>query len=87
MISDMRGITFITEHYFLLKTSPLSEIEGKLSRRKKLERQARKAIRKFSKHDSHSLTNYPPEEQNEMTAWIHLAIAECSKLKNREQNS
>ena len=86
MSSGIAGITFITEHYFFLNTSPLTQIESKLFRRKKLEREARKAIMKFSKHDAHSLTNYLPEEQNEMTAWIHLAIAECSKIRKQKQN-
>jgi hypothetical protein len=85
MTSDISEITFITEHYFFLKTSPLTQIENKLFRRKKLERQARKAIMKFSKHDKYYLTNYLPEEQNELTAWIHLAIAECSKMRKQKQ--
>ena len=86
MTSDISEITFITEHYFFLKTSPLTQIENKLFRRKKLERQARKVKMKFSKHDEHSLTNYLPEEQNELTAWINLAFAECSKMRNRDRN-
>ncbi len=85
MTSDISEITFITEHYFFLKTSPLTQIENKLFRRKKLERQARKVIMKFSKHDEHSLTNYLPEEQNELTAWIDLAFAECSKMRKQRQ--
>jgi hypothetical protein len=52
-----------------------------LQRRKKLERQARIAIMKSSKHDVHSLTNRSLEEQNEMIAWMHLAISECSKMR------
>lgn len=85
MTSDISEITFITEHYFFLKTSPLTQIENKLFRRKKLERQARKVIMKFSKHDEHSLINYLPEEQNELTAWINLAFAECSKMRKQRQ--
>ena len=85
MTSDISEITFITEHYFFLKTSPLTQIENKLFRRKKLERQARKAIMKFSKHDEDSLSNYLSEEQNELTTWIRLAIAECSKIREKTQ--
>ena len=81
MISIISEIVFITEHYHFLNTSPLTQIDSKLFRRKKLERQARKAIMKFSMHDARSLTNYLPEEHNEMTAWIHLALAECSKIR------
>jgi hypothetical protein len=85
MTSDISEITFITEHYFFLKTSPLTQIENKLFRRKELERQAKKVKMKFSKHDEHSLTNYLPEEQNELTAWINLAFAECSKMRKQRQ--
>ena len=81
MTSYISEIVFITEHYHYLKTLPLLQIEKRMFRRKKLERQARKAIMKFSKHDVYSLTNYLAEEHNEMTTWIHLAISECSKIK------
>lgn len=40
---------------------------------------------KFTKHDEHSLTYYLPEEQNELTDWLHLAIAECSKIRKQKQ--
>ena len=87
MTSYISEIVFITEHYHYLKTLPLLQIEKRMFRRKKLERQARKAIMKFSKHDVHSLTNYFAEDQNEMTTWIHLAISECNKIKKQESPS
>jgi len=87
MTSHIPEIVFITEHYHYLKTLPLLQIENRMFRRKKLERQARKAIMKFSKHDLHSLTNYFAEEQNEMTTWIHLAISECNRIKKQESPS
>jgi len=87
MTSYTPEIVFITEHHHYLKTLPLLQIENRKFRRKKLERQARKAIMKFSKHDVYSLTNYLAEEQNEMTTWIHLAISECSKIKKQESPS
>jgi hypothetical protein len=86
MTSYISEIVFITEHYHYLKT-PLLQIEKRMFRRKKLERQARKAIMKFSKHDVHSLTNYLAEDQNEMTTWIHLAVLECNKIKKQESPS
>ena len=85
MTSYIPEIVFITEHYHYLKTLPLVQIQNKVFRRKKLERQARRAIMKFSKNDVHSVTNYLAEEQNEMTAWIHLAISECSKIKKQDR--
>ncbi|HSA74090.1 MAG TPA: hypothetical protein VLD84_09065 [Nitrososphaeraceae archaeon] len=85
MTSHIPEITLITERYFFLKTSLTTHIENKLFRKKKLEQKARKAIMKFSKHDEHSLTSYLYEVQNELTAWIHLAIAECSKIRKQKQ--
>ena len=92
MTSFIPEIVFITEHYHYLKTLPLLQIENRVFRRKELERQARrvimkfsKVIMKFSKHDVHSITNYLTEEQNEMMAWIHLAISECSKIKKQDR--
>jgi hypothetical protein len=85
MTSTVPEIVFITEQYHYL-TKPLLQIENRMFRRKKLERKARKAIMKFSKHDMHSFTNYLPEEPNELTAWITLAIAECSKIKKWKKN-
>jgi hypothetical protein len=84
MTSTGPEIVFITEHYHYL-TQPLLQIENRMFRRKKLERQARKAIMKFSKHDVHSLTNRLLEEQNEMIAWMHLAISECSKMRKEDR--
>jgi hypothetical protein len=85
MTSFIPEIVFITEHYHYLKTLPLLQIENRVFRRKELERQARRVIMKFSKHDVHSITNYLTEEQNEMMAWIHLAISECSKIKKQDR--
>lgn len=85
MTSFIPEIVFITEHYHYLKTLPLVQIQRRVFRRKKLERQARRAIMKFSKHDVYSVTNYLAEEQNEMTTWIHIAISECSKMKKQDR--
>ncbi|HEY7696596.1 MAG TPA: hypothetical protein VH797_10920 [Nitrososphaeraceae archaeon] len=85
MTSNISEILFIAESYHYLKTPPLYRIENRNVRRRKLERQARKAIMKFSRHDMHSLTNYSAEEQLEMTAWIHLAISECSKIRKESR--
>jgi hypothetical protein len=86
MTSTGPEIVFITEHYHFLKILPRIQVESKMFRREKLERQTRKVIIKFSKHDMHSLTNYLPEEPNESMAWITLAIAECSKIKKWKKN-
>jgi len=86
MTSNIPEIVFITKHYHYLKTLPLLQIENRMFRRKKFERQARKAIMKFSRHDAYSLTNYLTEGQNEMTNWIHLAISECSKIRRRTES-
>ena len=84
MTSEIPKITFITDHYYFLKTSPLTQIENNLFRRKKMERQARKAIMRFSKYDHSRINDYSPEEQNEIITWINIAIAEC--FKGRKQN-
>ena len=78
-------IVFVTEHYHFLKILPEIQSQNKIYRKKSLERQARKIIMKFSKHDVHSFTNYSAEEQNEMTTWIHLAISECNKIKKQDR--
>lgn len=86
MTSTDPEIVLITEHYHFLKILPGVQTESKMFRRKKLERQTRKVIIKFSKHDGYSLTNYLPEEPNEVASWITLAIAECSKIKKWKKN-
>lgn len=85
MTSKIGEITFIADHYFFFKTRPLNQIESRHVRREKYEKQARNVMEKFSKYDLHSITNYQAE-QNELTAWINLAIAECSKVKKQERN-
>jgi hypothetical protein len=59
------------------------EHESKNYRRIKLERRAREAIIKFSRHDLTVLNDYQCEEQSEIMSWIHLAITECSKRFDR----
>jgi hypothetical protein len=86
MTSTGPEIVFITEHYHFLKILPGVQIESKMFRRKNLKRRPGKLIIKFSKHDMHSLTNYLPEEPNEVASWITLAIAECSKIKKWKKN-
>lgn len=84
MTSDFNEISFIAEHYFFFKTPPLNQIETALVRRNKYEKQARNAMKKFSKFDTDSLTNYQAE-QNEIAAWINLAIAECGKIQKHKE--
>jgi len=81
-MSHMPELILITEHYHFLKTIPLIQIENRMFRRKKFERQVRNAIKKFSKYDVYSITNYQAE-RNEVTAWINLAIAECGKIQKQ----
>ena len=81
MTSEIPEITFITDHYFFLNISPLTKVETKSIRRKDLEQKAKRAILIFSKHDTHSSTNFLEEDQNEITTWIRLAIKECGKIK------
>lgn len=78
-------IELVTEHYHFLKILPEIQSKNKIYRKKSLEKQARKAIMNFSKHNVHSLTNYWAEEQSEMVAWIHLAISECNKIKKQDR--
>lgn len=84
MTSDGNGIIFLADHYFFLKTSSLTQDERNTQRRTVFEKQAIKALIKFSKEDRHSLTDYFPEEQNEMMSWINVAISECSKTRNQK---
>jgi hypothetical protein len=86
MTSDMHGITFIAEHYFFLKTTPLAQIESKSIRSKQLERKAKTVIMKFSSHDEHLVTNYLPPEHNEVATWINLAILEFNKTQKQKKN-
>jgi len=85
MISNMNGIIFLTEHYFFLKSSSLTPNESKMYRRIKLERQARKAIIKFSNDDRHAVIDQFCQERNEVISWINVAISECSKWRNRNK--
>lgn len=86
MTSSIGEITFIAEHYFFFKTPYSNQIENRLVKRQQYEKQARNAMKKFSKYDLHSTTNYQAE-RNEVTAWINLAITECSKIQKQKQNS
>lgn len=85
MTSNIGEITFITEHYFFFKNPHSNQIETRLVKRKQYEKQARNVIKKFSKYDLNSITNYQAE-RNELTAWINLAITECSKIEKQKQN-
>ena len=67
-------ITFITHHYFFTQYFAANPNLNESAPEKKIETHARKAIMKFSKHDLHSATNYLSLEQNEVAAWINLAI-------------
>jgi hypothetical protein len=81
MTSKIPEITFITDHYFFLNISPPTKVETKSIRRKDLEQKAKRAILKFSKHDTQSSTNFLEEDQDEMSTWIRLVITECIKIK------
>lgn len=85
MTSNIGEITFIAEHYFFFKTPHSNQIGPRLVKRRQYERQARNAIKKFSKYDLHFLTNYQAE-RNEVKAWINLAITECNKIEKQKQN-
>lgn len=85
MTSNIGEITFIAEHYFFFKTPYSNQIETRLVKRKQYEKQARNAIKKFSKYDLHSIANYHAE-RNEVTAWINLAITECSKIEKQKHH-
>ncbi|HEY6949437.1 MAG TPA: hypothetical protein VI146_02415 [Nitrososphaeraceae archaeon] len=82
MSADVSGITFISEHYFFLKTPSLTRNENRIYRRVELERQAIKALIKFSTGDTDILPDYFPEEQNEIMSWLNVAISEFSKRRN-----
>lgn len=60
--------------------------ESKKYRRTTLEGQARKLLIKFSKEEHSSVNDYFPEEQNEILAWINVAIAECNKRLKRKKS-
>jgi len=81
----MNGIIFLTEHYFFLKTSSLTPNENRMYRRVELERQAIKALIKYSTEETHTLTSYFPDEQNDIISWLNVTISECSKRRNRNK--
>ncbi|HJU78014.1 MAG TPA: hypothetical protein VJ599_00420 [Nitrososphaeraceae archaeon] len=85
MTSNIGEITFIAEQYFFFKNPHSNQIETRLVKRKQYEKQARNVIKKFSKYDLHSITNYQAE-RNELTEWINLAITECSRIEKQKQN-
>jgi hypothetical protein len=56
-------------------------------RRRKLEMQTIKVLIKFSKEDRYPLSDYFPEEQNEMMSWLNMAILECNKRRKQEEKA
>lgn len=83
MSADVRGITFISDHYFFLRTTSLTPNENRKYRRVEFEKQVKKALIKFSTEDTHILADYFPEGQDELISWLNIAISECSKRRNQ----